>query len=223
MSDELASWDSPDYVQQWAEEDVLADLLMLPRQMSVALVVDDGLKVERVVDLGSGPGAFLELFLDAFPSASGIWVDGSDAMLELAQRNLERYRERVRFDVADVSEPATLELGEPDVVTTSRLVHHFDAATIKQVYAVVYAQLTPGGFFFNLDHFGAAPGWEQRLRAIRSILIPRRSEPLQPHRHNHPHRTIPEHLDWLVAAGFEPPDIVWKSFHTALIGASKPA
>lgn len=60
MSDELASWDSPAYAEQWAEGDVLANLLSVPRRMSVALVAEDGLAVKRVVDLGSGPGAYLK-------------------------------------------------------------------------------------------------------------------------------------------------------------------
>ncbi len=222
VSDELASWGSPAYAEQWAEGDVLADLLSLPRKMSVALVAEDGLAVNRVVDLGSGPGAYLEVFMEAFSSAIGVWVDGSEAMLAMAKENLERFGDRIRFQLADLSDFGTVELGDADVVTTSRLVHHFDEATIRGVYGSVFAQLAPGGFFFNLDHFGAAPGWEKRLRAIRSTLIPNRPQPLQPHSHDYPLRTVPEHLDWLAAAGFEPPDIVWKSFHTALVAARKP-
>ncbi len=53
MSDELASWGSPAYAEQWAEGDVLANLLSVPRRMSVALMAEDGLAVKSVVDLGS--------------------------------------------------------------------------------------------------------------------------------------------------------------------------
>ena len=38
MSTELGSWASAEYVGEWLGEDVIADMLLLPRRMTLALV-----------------------------------------------------------------------------------------------------------------------------------------------------------------------------------------
>jgi hypothetical protein len=71
MAEHVESWHSAAYAEQWAGEDVIADMLDLPRRISIALVADAGFGVDHVVDLGSGPGVYLQVFLDAFPRARG--------------------------------------------------------------------------------------------------------------------------------------------------------
>src|SRR6266545_2113409 len=93
----LGSWQSQEYVTEWVGDDVLADLLTLPRRISAALVADSGLKVTRVADLGSGHGPYLELLLDAFPQAAGTWVDSSAAMLEQARARLAGFGDRIEY------------------------------------------------------------------------------------------------------------------------------
>lgn len=220
MADELASWSTPGYAEAWAGGDVLADLLALPRRISVALARQSDMAVTRVIDLGSGPGSYLAAFLETFPDAGGVWVDGSEAMLDLARSELAPFGDRVEFVVADVG-VADLDLPGAEVVATSRLFHHFAEPTLRRLYSWAHDHLVPGGFFFNLDHFGAAPGWEPRYRAARSELIPPRPDRLAPHRHDEPLRSVPDHLAWLEAAGFEPPDVGWKAFHTALLTARR--
>ena len=68
--EQLQSWESREYAAAWAGEDVIADMLDLPRRISVATAADAGIDIAHVVDLGSGPGAFLVPFLRAFPEAS---------------------------------------------------------------------------------------------------------------------------------------------------------
>jgi len=55
-TEQLGSWHSADYVAEWAGDDVIADMLSLPRKLSAALVVDAQIPVEHVIDLGSGHG-----------------------------------------------------------------------------------------------------------------------------------------------------------------------
>src|ERR1051325_11159737 len=106
MSAELGSWHSADYVGDWLGEAVIATLLELPRRISLELVADAGIDVSHVVDLGSGHGPYLELFLSSFPDARGTWVDSSEAMEEVARERLAPFGERVRFVLADVAELA---------------------------------------------------------------------------------------------------------------------
>src|SRR5690242_17768461 len=105
------SWQSTEYASQWASEDVMAPVLELPRRLSMALVWDAGVDVGHVLDLGAGPGAYLEHMLDIFPAARGTWMDGSDAMREVAKQQLARFGDRVSYVLMDVEQldPAAFE------------------------------------------------------------------------------------------------------------------
>jgi SAM-dependent methyltransferase len=217
--EELASWQENDYALAWAGDDVLSNLLDLPRRISVALAGDSGLRVRQVVDVGAGPGTYLEAFMTAFPDAHGIWIDSSDAMEELAR---ERLGDRVTYLQADAERLGELDLPTAQVVTTSRMLHHFSPRSIRRFYATANALLEPGGFFFNLDHYGVPEGWEARYRRIRDRFTGGRKRKLKPHRHDYPLSPIRHHLAWLADAGFEAPDVPWRTFFTALVAARKP-
>ncbi|HEV8251719.1 MAG TPA: methyltransferase domain-containing protein [Gaiellaceae bacterium] len=214
------SWHSQSYAEAWAGEDVLADLLALPRRISAALVADSGLEVKHVVDVGSGPGEYLSVFLAAFPAARGTWIDSSDAMERLAH---DRLGDGVTYLQADAERLDVADLPPAEVVVTSRMLHHFPPESQQRFYRTALATLEPGGFLFNLDHFGAPDPWEQRYRRIREQFTGARSRELRPHRHDFPLSPVEAHLAWLEEAGFEPPDVPWRAFFTALLAARKPA
>jgi SAM-dependent methyltransferase len=215
----VGSWQSPDYVEQWAGGDVLARLLELPRRISTALVLDAGIEVSNVVDLGAGQGPYLAHLLRTFPDAHGTWLDSSEAMLELAREELEELGDRVRFVVAPVERLADAGLEPAQVVVSSRALHHCTPDVLARVYGEIRRLLTPGGFFFNLDHVGSDGDWEQRYRRIREQFVGRRRRPLQPHREDEPLHRISDHLAWLEAAGFEAVDVPWRMLYTALLAA----
>ncbi len=215
----LASWHSGDYAAEWAGDDVLADLLDLPRRISAALVQDSGIDVLHVADLGAGPGGYLELFLQAFPGARGTWVDSSEAMLGLARQRLASFGDRVRFVVGDLERLSELDLEPVEAAVTSRVIHHLSPASIQAFYRGVHELFVPGGFFFNLDHVGVPEGWERRYRGIRERFTGARKRELRPHRHDYPLSPVESHLEWLAAAGFEAADAPWRAFYTALLAA----
>jgi SAM-dependent methyltransferase len=223
VSEQLESWHSAVYAAQWAREDVVANMLELPRRISLALVADSGLEVEHVVDLGSGPGTYLELFLEAFPTARGTWVDSSEAMLELGRQNLdERFGERIRYVVHDVERLEQAELAPAQVVLSSRALHHFSHESLAHVYRAIHDLVAPGGFAVNLDHVGAPGEWEQAYRRIRGQFTGRRKQKIGAHRHDYPLAPAEAHAGWLADAGFEAPDTPWRMLYTALIVARKP-
>ena len=219
----LESWHSGAFVEQWAGDDILADLLALPRRISAALVADDGHPVEHVVDVGAGAGPYLRVFLDAFPGARGTWVDSSAAMEELGPRELAPYGSRVEFVLADAERFGDAPVAAADVVVTSRMLHHFSPETLRAFYVAAHARLRPGGFLFDLDHCGAPPEWDARYRRIRSQFTGRRKRELKPHRHDFPLASVEERLAAVASARFEQPDVPWRTFYTALIAARKPA
>jgi SAM-dependent methyltransferase len=221
MAEPLESWESGAYAVEWAADDVLAPLLELPRRISNALVADAGVDVRNVVDLGSGQGTYLERFLREFPEAQGTWVDANEAMAGLARERLAPFGDRVRYVLGDVERLERLELGGADVVTTSRVLHHFSPESLQRTYRTVHELLRPGGFLFNLDHVGAPGDWDRRYRRIRDQFTGPRKRELKPHRHDYPLPGADDHLRWIAAAGFETPDVAWRTFYTVLLVARR--
>ncbi|MGH8946088.1 MAG: class I SAM-dependent methyltransferase [Acidimicrobiia bacterium] len=212
----MHQWDSPEYVDEWVRRDNQTDLLRLPMEIAAALVSEDGLAVGRVIDLGSGPGTFLQRLLDEFPEAEGVWVDSSDPMAEIARERLGHDAHRVSFHIADAGVVDDLQLGPADVVVTARMVHHLSEETTRELYAWASATLGDHGYFFNLDHYGSPPGWESRYRSIRRRILGGRRR-TESHGHERPFAPLDRHLEWLSAAGFGNRDVAWKAFHTALL------
>jgi SAM-dependent methyltransferase len=220
---QLGSWRSGEYAAEWAVDDVLADMLDLPRKLSAALVADSGIQVEHVVDLGSGTGPYLELFLRTFPDARGTWTDLNEEMRELSSELLGPFGDRVHYQLADLEQPAQLQLEPAQVVVTSRVLHHFSPESLARLYRRLFDVVTPGGFLFNLDHIGPAGDWEQRYRRIRAQFTGKRKQALKPHRQDYPLAAPELHARLMEEAGFEQPDVPWRMFYTALVAARRPA
>ena len=221
--EEIQSWESREYASAWAGEDVISDMLDLPRRISVATVADAGIAVDHVVDLGSGPGAYLVPFLRAFPAARATWIDVSDAMRELAEPELAEFDGRITYVVADAEHLAEIAVEPAQVVLSSRALHHFSPTSLQAVYRAAYDIVVPGGFVMNLDHVGARADWEQVWRRIRGQFTGDRKKRLDPHRQDYPLARAEDHAAWMEAAGFDPADTPWRMFYTALIVARKPA
>jgi SAM-dependent methyltransferase len=220
---QLESWESAGYAAQWAGEDVIADMLDLPRRISVALVGNAGIDVRHIVDIGSGPGAYLVPFLRSFPEARATWLDVSEAMRGLAQAQLAEFDGRITYVIADAERLDEASVEPADVVLSSRALHHFSPESLQRVYCAAFDIVTPGGFVMNLDHVGARGDWEQAVRAIRAQFTGERKKALKPHRQDYPLARAEQHGAWMEDAGFGPFDAPWRLFFTALIVARKPA
>ncbi|HSP72570.1 MAG TPA: class I SAM-dependent methyltransferase [Gaiellaceae bacterium] len=221
MSEALESWHSAEYAAAWAGEDVIANLLELPRRLSTAIVADAGIEVGHVIDVGSGPGVYLERFLRAFPGACGTWTDSSEAMLDLAMERLGAYGDRVAYELVDAERLDEAPLEPAEVIVSSRVLHHFSPESLARVYRAVHGLLVPGGLFFNLDHVGAPGDWEQAYRRVRDQITGPRKQRLAPHRHDYPLPPTEAHLGWARDAGFADPDAPWRTLYTALILARR--
>ena len=219
----MGSWESAEYVGQWLGEDVIADMLVLPRRISLALVEDAGIEVSHVVDLGSGHGPYLAEWLDAFPNARGTWVDVSAPMQDEAREQLARFGDRVTYVLTDVEDLASAVIEPASVVCSSRALHHLSPEALAEVYRVVGEIVEPRGFVFNLDHVGATGDLEQAYRRIRGRFTGERKKELKPHRHDYPLARADQHAAWMEAGGFENADTPWRMLYTALIAARRRA
>ncbi len=200
------------------------ELLALPRALAATVVALEDRPPRRIVDVASGPGAFLAVFLETFPSAHGIWFDASEAMLEQAHIELGSLADRVEFRLGDMAELSSAGLPRDlDVIMTSRALHHFDIAGIATFYREAAAHLAPGGWLINLDHVGLQPEWERRLGAAREQLVPSRSSPVAHHDHTGLRAGIDDHLQALAAAGIGDVEVPWRAFYTALFMGRTPS
>jgi SAM-dependent methyltransferase len=209
-------WQDPEFATAWTANDTFGDLLALPRAIAAALVGQDRPQTRLVLDIGSGPGAFLAAFLDRFPAAAGVWSDASEAMLEVARERLAPYGDRVSYRLGDMTDLAAAGLPTgADVVLTSRVAHHLDAAGLAAFYTEAAGHLAPGGWLINLDHTGPSDVWDSRFRAIRPAFAPQRPDEPK-HHHNYPLTSIADHVRGFTAAGIEDIEISWKAFYTCL-------
>jgi ubiquinone/menaquinone biosynthesis C-methylase UbiE len=216
-----AVWRDAEFARRWAATDGMADMLELPRHITAALVAHDRPETRLVIDVGSGPGAYLEAFLEELPESAGVWLDASEAMLEQARRRLARFGDRVDFRLGDMAnlEAAKLPTGA-DALISSRALHHLDRDALVRFYRQASVQLVPGGWVANLDHTGPVDVWDKRFRAIRKrFLGPGNDQGKHPH--DYPFTSVRDHLDGLAAAGFDDVEVAWKAFYTCLFVARK--
>jgi SAM-dependent methyltransferase len=215
-----AVWSDAGFVDAWVGADPAGehDLLALPRRIAARLVAGETPEPGLVVDIGAGPGAFLEVLLEAFPGARGVWLDASAPMREQARERLARFGERVDYRLGDMVEPAAagLAAGAADVVLSSRASHHLAGAELRAFYRSAAALLAPGGWLINLDHTGPVDVWDRRYRAVRRAMAPSGRASAPPHHHDYPLAGAAEHLDGYRSAGVDEVDIAWKAFFTCL-------
>lgn len=216
-----AIWQDPEFARRWASADGLADMLMFPRMLAAALVSHDRPRARLVIDVGSGPGAFLEAFLEELPACAGVWLDASEAMLEQARQRLARFGDRVSFRLGDMADlPAAGLPSGADALVSSRALHHLDRGGLARFYQQAAGYLAPGGWLANLDHTGPAEVWDRRFRAVRGRFIGPGNEQGK-HPHDYPFTSERDHLDSLAAAGLDDAEIAWKAFYTCLFVARR--
>jgi SAM-dependent methyltransferase len=215
-----AAWAEDSVALDWAAGDGLRDFLDLPRHMAVAIAAADLSEINRVVDVGSGPGDFLAVALEGCPAASGVWIDLSPAMEALARARLSPCAGRVQFALSDLDHlNRVVPAGSADLIVSSRITHHLGADGLTAFYAATAIALRPGGWVANLDHILIHEPWAARLRQARRELV----APDQPsHAHDRPLPTVDQHLAALTAAGFTDFDVPWRAFYTVLILAKSP-
>lgn len=192
--------------------------------------------VERVVDLGSGDAVLLESVLQAFPGATGLALDYSEAMRERAVVRLAPLGARARVDAVDLRDaawPSTI-AGPVDVVISGFAIHHLPDARKRALYAEIFAALVPGGTFLNLEHVASATPavgtiHDEAMIAFRAAHVAspdvgaiRAAYHARPDKADNILAPVERQCAWLREIGFADVDVYWKWFELALFGGARP-
>ena len=169
--------------------------------------------VARILDLGTGDGRLLALLRIGRRGAHGVALDFSPTMLQAAR---ERFRGDAKIQVIEhnLDEPLP-DLGLFDVVVSSFAIHHCPDERKRALYSEIYAALTAGGIFCNLEHV-ASPTAELHARYLRAFGITEADE--DP---SNKLVGVDVQLQWLREIGFENVDCYWKWLELALFGGTK--
>lgn len=212
-------WLSEAYVQEWIESDATRDAERRPKlRRAAALLPFERAQSIKVLDLGGGYGEFARQVLEAVPSSTVVLHDFSPPMIATARQRLAEFGERVDFRLSDLSQPGWSNgLGGPfDAVVSSIAIHNLrQPDLIHDVYREVATVVAPGGAFLNLDYlfprspllselYGRASGGEWRARASADVAHSEEA-------------TLENQLRWLLDAGFDEVDCLWKELREALL------
>ena len=172
-------------------------------------------RVTRVLDLGCGDGRLLDMVRRARPGASGVAVDFSPHMLDLARTRFETTPD-VRVIAHNLDDPLP-ELGSFDLVVSSFAIHHLVHERKRQLYEEVWSVLDAGGVFCNLEHVASASeyGHARFLAALGTA----------PEDEDKSNKLldVETQLDWLREIGFVNVDCYWKWRELALLVGHKAA
>jgi SAM-dependent methyltransferase len=116
----------------------------------------------------------------------------------------------------DLDRPLPAGLGDFDAVVSSFAIHHLAHPRKRQLFEEIYAHLTPGGMFWNLEHV-ASPTPTLHLQFLAALGL--RAEEEDP---SNKLLDVETQLGWLRAIGFTEVECLWKWRELALLGGVKP-
>lgn len=206
----MSEWRLNEHVARYLDR---ADALPHRTEGERALLEELPAGVGRVLDLGSGDGRLLELVLLAHPSAHGVALDFSPAMLEKLG---ERFGSDDRVEIVEHNlEQPLPDLGEFDAVVSSLAIHHLEHERKQELYGEVLAALRPGGWFCNLDHV-ASPSPEIHLEFLEAI-----GWTLNEEDPSNRLLDVESQLVWLRELGYANVDCYWKWREVALLAGMR--
>lgn len=179
--------------------DELPDYDVLQNELIAAC---DGLKVKRILELGTGTGVTAGRLLERFPEATLVGVDESVPMLTVAKAALPP--DRVDLRIARLQDP--LPGGGFDLVATALAVHHLDGLEKAELFRGVRNTLHRKGRFVLADVIvPELPG---------NVVTPLTEGYDKP-------SLVAAQLHWLGEAGFSWASVRWQRRDLAVIVASR--
>ncbi len=242
---EETKWSATDYAEDYLKK---ADAIIPQRPKLLGLLrsfylhfFEDGNdkgQLRKIIELGSGDGAFTEELLKTGQSIEATLIDGSAEMLAQARLRLASY-EGVRFIHSSFQKligSDALPEGA-DLIFSVLAIHHISNEEKKDLFDLIYARLVPGGFFINIDDCipvsSLIEGWhverwrkevmekgaELGIEIDPKTYIDKHHEP--EHRKNL--ETVASLCEMLEAAGFVGAECFYRDGIFTVYGGQKPA
>jgi SAM-dependent methyltransferase len=207
----MNEWQSADHASAYLER---ADRVPHRSLGEAVLVEEIPHDATRVLDLGAGDGRLLRLVLDGRPTARGVALDFSPLMLDALHARFDG-DPSVEVVAHDLDAPLP-DLGRFNAIVSSFAIHHLIDARKRALYEEIWARLTPGGVFCNLEHVSpASPAAHQHFLDALGIS-PGDEDP------SNKLLDVDTQLQWLRAIGFVHVDCAWKWRELALLVGHKP-
>ena len=120
-----------------------------------AAIQSSPVTVNRVLELGSGPGFLTDHLLQAMPTITYVALDFSAAMHQLAFKRLGALTSRVRFVERSFKEPSWSQgLGLFEAITTHQAVHELrHKRYARALHSQAKELLAEGGKYLVCDHY----------------------------------------------------------------------
>jgi tRNA (cmo5U34)-methyltransferase len=232
-----AIWQSAEAVEAWAAEAARQEhSRTVSRRFMAGLLPFGEQETFTFLDLGAGTGAAARTILDLYPRSTAILADFSAEMIRAGEREMQRLAGRYRyvaFDMSGAGEWPEAIPGALDAVVTSMCVHHLPDERKQSLFAEIFGQLAPGGWYLNYDPVRAEDPvveatWERMKDHDDPQAAARRRHrtPLDQARwDNHVRYIIPlgRQLGYLRSAGFDGIDVYWKQLENVIYGGRRPA
>jgi SAM-dependent methyltransferase len=206
------------HINEWQSAEHAAGYLEradgIPRAAGEAVLLEElPARVNRVLDLGCGDGRLLNLVLDARPEASGVALDFSPHMLDLAR---ERFAGSSTVEVVahNLDNPLP-PLGTFDAVVSSFAIHHLLHERKRELYDEVWRLLEDSGVFCNLEHVASASAYGHTRFLEAMGTSPEEEDP------SNKLLDVETQLGWLRDIGFNDVDCYWKWRELALLVGRK--
>ncbi len=106
----------------------------------------------KIVELGSGDGAFTEELLKTGQNIEATLIDGSAEMLTRARLRLASFQglRFIRSPFQKLTSNDAIPEGA-DLIFSVLAIHHISKEEKQELCELIYASLAPGGFFINID------------------------------------------------------------------------
>lgn len=195
---------------------------------------------KRILDLGCGNGILGQFLLKLFPSASGLFLDFSDPMIDAAIEKVSALP-NTTVAKADFASSQWLDVARPyspfDIVVSGFAIHHQPDRRKRELYAEVFDLLAPKGIFLNLEHVASATEAGQQLfddffvdhlhdfhsksntNATREAIAEEYYK--RPDKKENILAAVEDQCEWLRQIGFIDVDCFFKLFELALFGGRK--
>ncbi len=199
-------------------------------------------QINNILDIGCGDGILGRSVLEKYPSASCVFLDISDTMIDAAKKNVSSDNDKLHFVIEDYGgigwTKSIVEFGKFDLIISGFSIHHQTDKRKKEIYREIFDLLLPGGFFLNLEHCSSPTPWlktvfdEFFIDSLYSYHIStgvdKKREEIAGDFYSAPVREanilapVDKQCSWLKKIGFVEVDCYLKIFELCLFGGIKP-